>query len=207
VNKNSTLGQFIRASWFSQIEVFTALFLLVGLVFYVAFSVVNEDSFMQHYFALLRGGLVSFSNDYEYVGVAINSNEYIANATIFAFWAIVGLLVYYLGYILFTSERNFSKYLSLLLWKQTDVATILEETFVRVTIRVAALIMLLLFLVFFVSTVLPYVVVSLNITSEQIFPYVALNIAYASLGLFLSLHVIVVLLRCLLLRQRLLFAS
>lgn len=199
------MNQFRRIVAFSQLEVIASLVLVLGLAFFIAFSVLNNNSYMQLYFDSLRG-TSTFTNNYEAVSLQINSNEYIANGTIFALWSIVGLLLYYVVYFFFISEKNLEAFFQTLRTKGTDKVDLLEHAFARMAIRVGGLIGLIIVLIAFVTRVLPYIIANLDITAlNPLFPEHGIDLLFVFILLLGSLHVAVLLLRCITLRVRVFF--
>lgn len=199
------MNQFRRIVAFSQLEVIASLVLVLGLAFFIAFSVLNNNSYMQLYFDSLRD-TSTFTNNYEAVSLQINSNEYIANGTIFALWSIVGLLLYYIVYFFFMSERNLEAFFQTLRTKGTDKVDLLEHAFARMAIRVGGLIGLIVVLVAFITKILPYIVASLDVTAlDPLFPQHGAELLIVCLLLLGSFHVSVLLLRCVTLRVRVFF--
>ena len=195
------MKQFIRVLAVSQLEVIIGLFLLSGLILYLFMAVLNNEGYLWQYFGTLHNEL-PIVEQYEVVGNEINSSDLGGNIAIFSFWAIVGLMVYYLVYYFFISERNLAEFLSLLSKRGADKTLLLEYAFAKVGIRVGATILLLIGLVTFLRVVLPYSLVTLNITANTSTIARLPEIIATAVMLLAAVHVVIILLRCMLLRQR-----
>ena len=189
----------------SLFEVIAYGFLATCIFFLIGLSILDHDSYMQLYFDSLRN-TSTLAQDYEAISAQINSNEYVANGTIFIVWSIVGLLLYYLVYFFFISERNLELFFHTLFTKGVDKIDLLEHAFARVGVRTLATIGLLIEAVLFVQILLPYLIANLNVAEfEHIFTSNGTPLLWMMIGLFAYLHVGAILLRCLTLRVRTFF--
>lgn len=177
-------------------------FLATCFVIFVTFSILSHNNYMQQFFDSLRSTSTLVQN-YEAISLQINSNEYVANGTVFIFWSIVGLLVYYLAYFFFISERNLESFFHTLFTKGVDQIDLLEYAFARMAIRVLAVIGILVEAMLVVQYLLPYLIALLNITDfNDIIGSYGVPLIGGVVGIFVYLHLGVIFLRCLMLRVR-----
>jgi hypothetical protein len=196
------MKQLSRVLSVSLFETITFGYLITFIVSVIAVSVFNHNSYLQLYFDSLRSNS-TIAQNYETVNAQINSNQYVANGTIFIFWAIVGLLVYYVVYFLFLSERNMESFFRTLFARGVDKVELLEYAYARMGIRVFAVIGILVEIILFFQKLLPYLIANLNIADfDGIFTERGLPLLWVTVGTFVFLHVGTVLLRCLTLRVR-----
>lgn len=195
---------FLRLINFSSLEGIVALAIFLAMVAFVFWSVATNVSPVEQYFGSLHG---KYTLEESYIRISddINSDVRVANGVVFAVWAIVGLLAYYIVYFIFTSERNVSEFFKSLSWVHADKTVLLEHSIARMAIRVLSLVGLLLLSTYLLTGVLPYILGNLNLASaSQLFPDRVLHLAVTSLIIVAFMHLYVILLRCLTLRQRLL---
>jgi hypothetical protein len=189
----------------SLFEAITYGYVIISIAIFIAFSIFNHNNYLQLYFDSLKSAS-TITQNYERVSTQINSNEYVANGTIFIFWAIVGLLVYYLVYFLFISERNMESFFHTLFTRGVDRVDLLEHAFASMGIRVLAVIGLLVETVLFVRSMLPHLIVNSNIADiDSVITKHWLPLFWTAVGIFIYLHVGAILLRCLTLRTRTFF--
>lgn len=194
---------FIRLIGFSSAEAIMAVAIFLSMIAFVFWSVATNVSPLEQYFDSLHGKY-TLEESYTRVSDDINSNERVANGVVFAVWAVVGLLAYYIVYFIFTSERNVSDFIKTLSWVHADKTVLLEYSIARMAIRVAALVGLLMTSTYLLTGALPYILGNLHVTSSsELFSDRALHLGVTCLILVAFMHIYVVLFRCLLLRQRL----
>jgi len=200
------MKQFVRVLAVSQTEAITGLFLFVGLVFYIVISIISNQNYVQQAFESFTQLPPEATSTYTAVSDQINSSELVGNATIFVLWSVIGMIVLLLGYVVFVSEHSVESFMRMLLWRGADRSAILEDAAGRLAIRVAALMGFMVGIIVFVRYGLPYIVLNLDTDAGRaLFPDHALAIGLTALLLGITLHVGVVLLRCLLLRVRVFF--
>lgn len=198
------MKQFLRALTVSQLEVVAALLFLNSLVLYVTFSVLNHDGYIARYFSALQVS-APLSEQYQVLSTQINSSNIAGNIAVFSFWGGVGLLAYYMIYYLFISEREAADFIRSLRKRGADRVSLLEYEFAVVGIRIGASIAILFAFVFFQRIILPYELVVLNISQfTPVFDRLV-ELSVAAGILLVLFHIVVVLLRCALLRVRVFF--
>lgn len=193
---------FIRLINFSSLEGILALSVFLAMIVFVFWSVATNVSPVEQYFDSLHG---KYTLEESYIRISddINSDARVANGVVFAVWAIVGLLAYYIVYFIFTSERNVSEFIRSLTWIHADKTALLEYSVTRMTIRVLSLVGLLVLIAYFLTGVLPYILGNLNLSSaSELFPDRVVHLCFTAVIIVVFMHLHVVLLRCLLLRQR-----
>lgn len=186
----------------SLLEVNVFSFLIICIACYVGFSVLNHNNYLQIYFDTLKS-TSSIAQNYELISTQINSNPYIANGTVFIFWSIVGLLVYYLVYFVFLSARNVEEFFHTLFTRGVDQIDLIEHAFAGMAIRVFAVIGILVEVVLFVGHLLPFLIASVNISElDGMLTNHGMPLLWSTIGIFAYIHVGAVLLRCATLRVR-----
>lgn len=179
-----------------------SLFLLVLLGFVFILSSFTENGYIREAFSQVAVNETA-ANRYQQVSLAINSSELVGNAVIFAVWAVIGLVLFNLVWVLMSSKRSISELARLFVIRHRAQEAF-QERAVQMTIRVAALILLIGLLILFVTWLLPYLITAFD-TTLLVGP---IEYAAAIISVWLVLvacgHLAVVLLRCMLLRYRLL---
>lgn len=194
--------EFVRIFSVSQFEILIATFLLVALFVYVLFATLSGDGYMQQYFDILRSNSDAIKQ-YDLLSAQINSNSLAGNTAVFTFWSTIGLLAYYLVYFLVLSEKNTAKFMKQLFQRDTDKEQILEYTFAQMAIRVGSVILLVTAINFFIHKILPYIIVALNFSAQSTITELFVYTGAVFVLLTIFGHVITILIRGTLLRQRL----
>jgi hypothetical protein len=129
------------------------------------------------------------------------------SGVVIIFWALVGLVVYALIWLLINFSTELGNDVALTKYahpRNVDTSSPLRDFISRTIFRVAVFAVLLFYLIFFWNSILPHCVDLFRTTIED-WPEVSAFIS-AAVGLiieFISLHFFVVLLRMLLLKRRL----
>lgn len=193
---------FFRLISVSSLEGIVAFAVFLAMVAYIFWSVATNVSPVEQYFGSLHGKY-TLEESYTRISDDINSDVRVANTVVFAVWAIVGLLAYYIVYFIFTSERNVSEFFKSLTWVHADKTVLLEYSIARMAIRVLSLVGLLLLSTYLLTGALPYILGNLNLTStSELFPDRVIHLVVTSMIIIGFMHIYVILLRCLMLRQR-----
>lgn len=196
------MKQFLRLISISLPEVVAASLLLGFLTVYVLYGILMSDGNLLAYIYTYEGD-APLMQQYWLVRDSISANDFVGSFSVFAFWSIVGLLAYYLFYYLFLSEREAEAFFRELRVSIGNArVAFLEYEFIRVGIRIAAIIGIVACVVLFQQVLLPYGMVVFTITDAL--PDVArlLYMVLAAGIIVLYLHLCVVLLRALLLQER-----
>ncbi len=188
----------------SQLEALAAVFLLIILTLYISFSVLDNDGYLSRYISNLptNGSLYA-----QYIDLSnrINASSLAGNLAVFCFWGAAGLLLYYVLYYLFLTEREASALIHALRSPKADRVSLLEYEFAAVGLRVGAAIAMLFFGLFFQLFILPYELVVLNISEMTPVVDRSIELIAAAVLLLASLHVVIILTRCILARTRVFF--
>lgn len=148
-------------------------------------------------------GNVSLSADYGQINDSFANNNLIRNIPVMIFWMFVGALVYFLVtgiFGAFQEARNIGDELNYMHVRRQEL---LRVVYIKTGIRLATLVIWLLYVTLFMRIILPYALAAAHIAANNVLSFSALPyLALAFFSLVVSLHLHVMLLRLTLLRPR-----
>ena len=147
---------------------------------------------------------VSLADDYQQINDSFANNSIVRNIPVMVFWMFVGVLVYFIVTGIAGALASAKAIDDELHYVNTSRKALLKEVYIKTGIRLATLIVWLLYIMLFFRVILPYVLAAANIGGSDILsiravPYTLL--AFAVLAIALHLHLM--LLRLVMLRPRL----
>ena len=140
---------------------------------------------------------------YQDINTSLSRNAFFANLPLFAFWAIVGLVVYLFVTNMYGAIGSTAKLKTEMGYVHANRAKLIREALIHLAIRTAVLIVWILYILFFLHRILPYCLAASLIGTSHI--QLLISGSYVMLGIAVmavALHIHVVLLRLLLLRPR-----
>ena len=185
----------------AELILIAAIFITMALIF-VALIIFNDDLVVS-YILQMQQQPGSFNDKYLLVYQMVNNNQYLADASVFVFWMIVGLSIYLTFCVLAVFERSFFRFFTIFVFVKMDKALVVEEALLQLLVRSASIAGLLVGGIYFMKYLYPYLLVSLDVYSYDTVSSALWSTLTLIIGITVIVHIFAVLLRGATLRERL----
>lgn len=161
-----------------------------------------RGSYLEQYGEVLRRYPGGWTDTFRSISNQLNSNELVANISLFCAWAVVGLAVYYLFLMFLSMMSAVLNFRSLLEIRGANRREIIIGATERLAVRVGGLIGLALFAHVSFAFLVPVILTLIAASFTAPWVWGVLYIGAAVAFLLAALHVAVLLLRLIFLRPR-----
>ncbi len=201
------IDRFNLVLWPSLISGLVTVFISVAIIAAAVFSYISGNGLIYDYLfgpnssaeliKQSRGTVATFSN-------TVFGNPTLNKVLYFAFWMLVGLVVYIILYTIFRSTSKVAEDINVATFKNAKINDILSNFGVRLAVRCGVALGWVLYTIFFIKILLPFSILCARIGAAD-FPSLT-GILYGLLGLVvlvISIHLHLVFARLMALKVRL----
>ena len=201
MDDNQKVLQLFTPSWVTNvIGVAFALLLTAGVIVLTQFQ--GSEIQMQIFDAQSAGTGIQQDITYQQVAENMSDNKFLGSLPLLLTWACVGLVVYFLAMSIAKSIGGLVNVRDQLEYVHTSRDALLRETFVRLGLRLVAIVGLLIVLRLSFGILIPYALASANIAGQNVSVTSAGYVLLSMIVLYVVVYLITLALRLVSLRPR-----